>query len=89
MRLVVVGGARVRGELGRGSQRRVLVVVCGVLACRFSSVRRGRMIAASSAARSASNCLPRKFENDDFAWPHRDGLMWPHFSSVVVDLDVA
>jgi len=28
-------------------------------------------------------------ENDDFAWPHRDGLIWPHFSSVVVDLDVA
>jgi hypothetical protein len=28
-------------------------------------------------------------ENDDFAWPHRDGLIWPHFSSVVVGLDVA
>ena len=28
-------------------------------------------------------------ENDDLAWPHRDGLIWPHFSSVVVGLDVA
>jgi hypothetical protein len=28
-------------------------------------------------------------ENDDFAWPHRDGLIWPHFASVVVGLDVA
>ena len=28
-------------------------------------------------------------ENDDFAWPHRDGLIWPHFSSVVVGVDVA
>ncbi|MGH9100577.1 MAG: hypothetical protein ACRDV8_10165, partial [Acidimicrobiales bacterium] len=26
-------------------------------------------------------------ETDDFAWPHRDGLIWPHFSSVVVGLD--
>ena len=26
---------------------------------------------------------------DDFAWPHRDGLIWPHFASVVVGLDVA
>jgi len=31
----------------------------------------------------------RKVENDDLAWPHRDGLIWPHFSSVVVGLDVA
>jgi hypothetical protein len=21
-------------------------------------------------------------------WPHRDGLIWPHFASVVVGLDV-
>ena len=28
-------------------------------------------------------------ENDDLRWPHRDGLIWPHFSSVVVGLDVA
>ena len=28
-------------------------------------------------------------ENDDLRWPHRDGLIWPHFSSVVVDVDVA
>ena len=28
-------------------------------------------------------------ENDDLAWPHRDGLNWPHFASVVVGLDVA
>jgi hypothetical protein len=28
-------------------------------------------------------------ENDDLAWPHRDGLIWPHFASVVVGLDVA
>ena len=27
-------------------------------------------------------------ENDDLAWPHRDGLIWPHFSSVVVGVDV-
>jgi hypothetical protein len=30
-----------------------------------------------------------KIENDDLRWPHRDGLIWPHFSSVVVGLDVA
>ena len=28
-------------------------------------------------------------ENDDLQWPHRDGLNWPHFASVVVGLDVA
>jgi hypothetical protein len=28
------------------------------------------------------------FENDDLQWPHRDGLIWPHFSSVVVGVDV-
>jgi hypothetical protein len=33
--------------------------------------------------------LKSAFENDDFAWPHRDGLIWPHFSSVVVGVDVA
>jgi hypothetical protein len=27
-------------------------------------------------------------ENDDLQWPHRDGLIWPHFSSVVVGVDV-
>jgi hypothetical protein len=31
----------------------------------------------------------KTFENDDLRWPHRDGLIWPHFSSVVVGLDVA
>jgi AcrR family transcriptional regulator len=30
-----------------------------------------------------------QLENDDLRWPHRDGLIWPHFSSVVVDVDVA
>jgi hypothetical protein len=30
-----------------------------------------------------------QLENDDLRWPHRDGLIWPHFSSVVVGLDVA
>jgi len=28
------------------------------------------------------------FENDDLRWPHRDGLIWPYFSSVVVGVDV-
>jgi len=32
---------------------------------------------------------PVLIENDDLRWPHRDGLIWPHFSSVVVGLDVA
>ena len=27
-------------------------------------------------------------ENDDLRWPHRDGLIWPHFASVVVGVDV-
>jgi Fic/DOC family N-terminal len=38
---------------------------------------------------TAGKPLTTSDENDDFAWPHRDGLIWPHFASVVVGLDVA
>ena len=54
-----------------------------------------RMVPAGAAMRSllalklTGAARASHAENDDFAWPHRDGLIWPHFSSVVVGLDVA